>query len=228
MAACLIDRGSRGRSSTRRSNCSASASSGSPAATPTATTRHAWPTTPCTSSCSSGILSFAKTPFGGQVVDLSALITPRSGDSCSSGRRSLCLQEVDPRDNSTASRQIPFPIRSPACRRPLRGTRDPARVAERHSHLPACQPGRCQRASRAGQASASRAGTPRGSLTLPASPHSLDNQDPVPLRVTGGETGLGPARGKPRPSGRRSRTWPAGPSARGDRGLDAIPAAPES
>ena len=32
---------------------------------------------------------------------------PRSGRS---GRRSPCLRDVDPRDNSTASRQIPFPI----------------------------------------------------------------------------------------------------------------------
>ena len=52
-------------------------------------------------------LSFAKTPSGGQVVDRSALIMPRSNTS---GRRSPCLHGVDPRDNSTADRRIPFPI----------------------------------------------------------------------------------------------------------------------
>ena len=78
-------------------------------------------------------LSFAKTPSGGQVVDRSALIMPRSNRS---GRRSPCLHGVDPRDNSTASRRIPFPIRSPASRSPLGGTGDTARAAEGHSHQP--------------------------------------------------------------------------------------------
>ena len=77
------------------------------------------------------------------MVDRSALIMPRSNRS---GRRSPCLHGVDPRDNSTASRQIPFPIRSPASRWPLGGTGDTARAAEGHSH----QPGRCQPGSRAG------------------------------------------------------------------------------
>ena len=72
-------------------------------------------------------LSFAKTPSGGQVVDRSAPIMPRSGRS---GRRSPCLHGVDPGDNSTASRQIPFPIRSPANRWPLGRTGDTARAAE--------------------------------------------------------------------------------------------------
>jgi hypothetical protein len=100
------------------------------------------------------MLSFAKTPSGGQVVDRSAPIMPRSNRS---GRRSPCLHGVDPRDNSTASRQIPFPIRSPASRWPLGRTGDTARAAEATPlpsawQMPAGFPGR-------GRASASRSGT---------------------------------------------------------------------
>jgi hypothetical protein len=48
------------------------------------------------------VLSFAKIPSGAQVVDLSDLTTPRAGYSCrSTGRRSPCLRDVDPGDNST-------------------------------------------------------------------------------------------------------------------------------
>ena len=56
-------------------------------------------------------LSFAKTPTGGQVVDRSALIRPRSNRS---GRRSPCLHGVDPRDNSTVLGRSRFPSCSPA------------------------------------------------------------------------------------------------------------------
>jgi hypothetical protein len=56
-------------------------------------------------------LSFAKTPSGGQVVDRSALIMPRSGRS---GRRSPCLHGVDTGDNSTVFGRNRFPSCSPA------------------------------------------------------------------------------------------------------------------
>jgi hypothetical protein len=65
----------------------------------------------------------------------------------------LLLRESQVQPFLLASRQIPFPIRSPASRWPLGGTGDTARAAEGHSH----QPGRCQPGSRA-RASASRSG----------------------------------------------------------------------
>jgi uncharacterized membrane protein YdjX (TVP38/TMEM64 family) len=74
---------------------------------------------------------FAKTPSGRQVVDFRrAAARPRSGPD------DLLVQRVrpavglhvsgmfDPGDNSTAYRQIPFPIRSPASRWSLGGTGD--------------------------------------------------------------------------------------------------------
>ena len=125
------------------------------------------------------------------MVDRSALIMPRSNRS---GRRSPCLHGVDPGDNSTASRQIPFPIRSPASRWPLGGTGDTARAAEGHSN----QPGRCQPGSRAG--------------TGP--PHL--GRAPVPLILPSAPRQFGQS-GDLRPGGSRSKTSPAaGAEARGD------------
>jgi hypothetical protein len=146
------------------------------------------------SSRSRRVLSFAKTPSGGQVVDRSALIMPQSGRS---GRRSPCLHGVDPGDNSMASRQISFPIRSPASRWPLGGTGDTARAAEGHSQ----QPGRCQPGSRAG------AGPPH--LGRGPAPSFDPSVSPSTVRTI---------RGDFRPGRSRSKTSPAGVGGRGDRG----------
>jgi hypothetical protein len=147
---------------------------------------------------SEGHLSFAKTPSGGQVVDRSALIMPRSNTS---GRRSPCLHGVDPRDNSTASRQIPFPIRSPASRWPLRGTGDTARAAEGHSH----QPADASRIPGPGQGLRISVGDRPVTLILPSAPRQFGQS------------------GDLRPGGSRSKTSPAGVGGRGGRRLEAIP-----
>jgi hypothetical protein len=92
---------------------------------------------------SQDLLSFAKTPSGGQVVDRSALIMPRSNRS---GRKSPCLQDVRSRRQFHGLPSDPLGY-TLTCPPTLRKRPDRTRAPDRR-FVPIGQPVTCQPALR--------------------------------------------------------------------------------
>ena len=151
--------------------------------------------------------SFAKTPSGGQVVDRSALIMPRSVGAAVGLHVSMAsIQETIPRP---PVRCLSLYAHLPAGGRWERGGTPPAWLNVTPAHLPVW---RCPPSARPGRGiSIPGDDQPRRPLTLPPTPLHRTIRNPVQRVVTVAETGLCVQLGteRLRPSGSRSGTSPA-------------------